>query len=617
MLTVIKNIRKFTKSFGICGPVQTTMLVGGGVVTSLLELAGLSILFPMLSIILQPDYLHTNPLMQRVSSVTGITSSAHMTMLIGAAISLVFIVKNAFQILYLNYENHILSNWRINISSKLYQAYMNTEYETFMRHSSSRMINMITSNVPFVLNNYVYKSIILLNYLLTGAVILAFVVYVNWLVAALILVTGVSLAMVYTRVYRRRMQALGQTSQEINRAQYSLLQQAFAGYKETQSHLKENIFSHKFKQNAHKLAKTDGKLFFVENLPLALVEMVIMVMLITIFQIVILSGANVTLAITQVGVIVFASLRMIPVINRTLVCMIMINSSTKPLEELMEEVTRLRFSTSALTNYSALNPAPKTEIIAPLPYTRTLEITNLSYTYPETSEQALSDVSFVAEPGQFIGITGPSGSGKSTLVNILLGFLSSFEGKFTVDGIPVTRANIRSLRQIIGFVDQNIFILDATVAENVAYGHTAENIDREQVKAALAKAQLLDMVEALPQGMDTPVGENGKLLSGGQRQRLVIARAFYRNLKILVLDEASAALDVETEHKLFTYLQTLKGELTVIMIAHRLSTLKECDHIFFMENGTFTAKGTFSQLEKNSPVFRNYLAYNQLNEPRA
>ncbi|TKW61197.1 MAG: ABC transporter ATP-binding protein [Blastochloris viridis] len=613
-LQIIQHYREFTRAFGINSVFHTCMLIGGGVITSLLELAGLSILFPLISLILQPDYMHSSSVIRTVSHITGITSPAQMTALIGVAIAVIFITKNALQIIYLSYEKAILTRWRVHITSNMYSMYMNTDYENFMRHSSSHMINLISQSVPYIVTHFIHRSLTLLNYFLTGVVIMIFILATNWIIAVMLMATGILVIKSYSLLFRKTTLELGHQSHHLAQKQFSLLQQAFTGYKETQSHLRENYFSQQFMTNAKELAKTDGKLLFIENLPLAAVELTVILLLIGMFQILILTNSNITLAATQIGIIVFASVRMIPIINRSIVSLVMINSSAQSLNKVMSEINNFPGAEEYFrkNHISSIHQKMDDAPIEPLPFHSSISLNNLSYTYPEAENPTLSNINLTIKAGEFIGISGASGGGKSTLVNILLGFLTNFKGTYKVDETKITAENIRNLRKIIGFVDQQIFMMDASIAENVAYGIAPSQIDHARVKSALQKAQAWDFVKKLPEGANTLVGENGKNLSGGQRQRIAIARAFYRDLKILVLDEASASLDVETEHKFFTYLKTLKGDLTVIMVAHRLSTLKECNRIIFMQNGQISDEGTFTSLSHSNAKFQEYIKHSNI-----
>ena len=611
MIRYLRNFVLFTNRFGINGKLQMVILVFGGLMASLLELLGLSAIFPLLNMILQPDYVETSSFVRIVSKVTGFTEHSQITMVIGFIVASLFVAKNMFQVLFLRYEFSVLTKWRIHIVSRLYHIYMNADYEIFMRRNSGRMISLITQTVPFVINNYVHKFLALINYAMTGIIILSYVIYVNWAIALVIFLCGLFVLKGYSFLSRVLTRSLGQRVQELNHSQQGLLQQSFAGYKETRTHLKEGYFANKFLDNSQKLAQTEGKLFFIQNLPPAIVEIAIMVMLIVIFEIVLLTGSSILVAAAQIGVIVLASMRMIPVINRSIASVVMINSSVAPLEELLDETKLFDVEDHVFDRKTPLEQK-ENDNVTPLPFVHHLSLEDISYTYPEADKPSLNGINLRLTPGEFVGITGPSGSGKSTLINILLGFLVKFTGNFTVDGEHITRDNIKSLRKIIGFVDQHIFMIDGSIAENVAYGIDLKDINMERVEEALQKAQLLDFVKGLPDGMMSSVGENGKLLSGGQRQRIAIARAFYRDLKILILDEASASLDVETEHNFFEFLKTLKGELSVIMIAHRLSTLKDCERIIFMDNTRIADQGTFEELYRANEKFRSYIEYSKI-----
>lgn len=604
MRNQIRIFLELTRTFDVTRKLPTMILVLGGLVLSLFELAGMSIILPMLGLMLHPENFQNNFIIRTITNFTGLTSYNDLTIFTGFLISAVFITKNLIHIVYLKYEFRVLTTWRISFITKLYDTYMHSDYEVFMNRNSSRMIHMISSIVPSVINNYLHKIISLANHFLTGLVILAFMLYVNWQIAILVMMTGVFAVFAYSKVFKKVSIKLGKKSQDLNDKQYRILQQSFAGYKETKSHLKEQFFSKVFSKNALELSKSDEKLILIESLPNSIVEIVIMLLLILIFEYIALTGSDFRNSTAEIGAIVLASIRIIPVINRSIVCLVQINSSYEHVIDLEYEINLFEIK----KNQKLLSHGVDVENVAPLSFENTITLKNINYCYPESKDLALTNINLTIKSGQFLGITGPSGSGKTTLVSILLGFLNTFEGELLVDDVPITRENIFNFRKIIGFVDQQVFLMDATIAENVAYGVEKQFINRDKVVEALQKAQLLDYVKALPDGIDTSVGENGKLISGGQRQRLAIARAFYRDIKILILDEASSSLDVETEFKIFDFLQTLRSQLTVIMIAHRLTTLKGCDEVLFIDSSRILEIGSFDELVEGCEKFKSYVS---------
>ncbi|MEM6733217.1 MAG: ATP-binding cassette domain-containing protein, partial [Myxococcota bacterium] len=236
-----------------------------------------------------------------------------------------------------------------------------------------------------------------------------------------------------------------------------------------------------------------------------------------------------------------------------------------------------------------------------------IRVSNVSVSYPEQDSDALEHVSLSIPKGAYVGFVGRTGSGKTTMVDVLLGILDPNEGQVLVDGVDI-QSNVRGWRAELGFVSQNIFLVDDTIARNVAFGVDEAAIESSRVMQALTDAQLSEFVESLPDGLETVVGENGIRLSGGQRQRLGIARALYHRPSVLVLDEATSALDNQTERHFVEALEGLQDDLTVILVAHRLSTVRSCDCLFVFERGRIVASGTYSELAEADPVFRELAA---------
>jgi ABC-type multidrug transport system fused ATPase/permease subunit len=238
----------------------------------------------------------------------------------------------------------------------------------------------------------------------------------------------------------------------------------------------------------------------------------------------------------------------------------------------------------------------------PLPFACALELDRVSFRYPDGERDVVSDVSLAVPRGSSVALVGGSGAGKTTLADLVLGLHDPTRGRILVDGVDISGAK-RRWQQNLGYVAQEIFFLDGTLAENVAFDVPAADIDRERLAVAIRQAQLDELVAQLPHGVDTQVGEHGARLSGGQRQRVGIARALYRRPSLLVLDEATAAHDNETEHRFTEAVSALHGDITVLLIAHRLSTVRHCDRIIFLKDGRVEASGTFDEVRAASHDF--------------
>jgi HlyD family secretion protein len=237
-----------------------------------------------------------------------------------------------------------------------------------------------------------------------------------------------------------------------------------------------------------------------------------------------------------------------------------------------------------------------------------IRLENIVFSYPGTREFALSGVDMEIPANRMIGLVGASGSGKSTIIDILLGLMNPDEGQLSIDGIPVGKDNKRQWQNTLGFVPQNIFLSDASIHENIAFGVAPEDIDEEGVRRAASMANLDELLEALPNGFDTCVGERGVQLSGGQRQRIGIARALYHDAEVLILDEATSALDGITEKLIMEAIHDFMGKKTIIIIAHRLATVRRCSCIYLMKEGKVIDSGSYTELSKRSEIFKRMAA---------
>ena len=283
----------------------------------------------------------------------------------------------------------------------------------------------------------------------------------------------------------------------------------------------------------------------------------------------------------MLGLFGAAAFRLLPAVNRMINNFQLINVSRPQVADIFSDLT--------------MSVPIRDTSIYRSSFQRDVNITDVSFAYAASSSEALIDVSISVARGEAVGLVGPSGSGKSTLVDILLGLLEPTSGRVLVDGDDI-HDNLRGWQDQIGYVPQSIFLTDDTLRRNVAFGLPKDKIDDEAVRSAIRSAQLEEFVASLPEGMETVVGERGVRLSGGQRQRIGIARALYNNPDVLVLDEATSSLDTETEHGVMQAVQALQGDKTVIIVAHRLSTVEYCDRLYRLENAQIVDEGTFSEV---------------------
>lgn len=606
MFALWNTYTTFLKQYDFQRNIEVIALILGGTVVSVFELLGISIVFPLMSLIIQPEKTLENPIITRIANIFGLDGVYSIAFFLISAIIGIYLVKAIFLLFYKRYELLVLARWRIKIASYIYDGFMRGKYENFMDQGSGEIINHISVLVPYVVNNFIYRLINLLQIGLTASLLCAYVFYLS--PAGIVIITSLGGVVIYSfiRFQRNSARGLGRKMAECSARQYSVLQQSIAGYKETKIYAKENFFKEVFVESAEAAAINESKLLFVQTLPQIVIELLVISMIVISFLIMLAISADTSQSATQIALLVVLGIRFVPLLNQSITAITLINSSRDAIDRLFKVHSMLE-----------IEPANKREgtILKnddPILFQEELVLENITYHYPGEIHKGIKNISISIKPGDFIGITGPSGGGKTTLIKVILGFLEELSGHYKIDNKNIGPNNIHILRHMVGLVDQQPFILTGDFIDNVAFGEPREHADRQRIEESLKKAQLWDFVQSVPEGLEFHLGENGKLLSGGQRQRVAIARALYRDIKILILDEASSALDVENEFNFFEYLSTLKGKLTVIMIAHRLSTLKSCDRILFIDNGQVSGCGGFSELYHSNPRFQKYVNYSNV-----
>ncbi|MEO1466870.1 MAG: ATP-binding cassette domain-containing protein, partial [Cyanobacteria bacterium J06633_1] len=361
----------------------------------------------------------------------------------------------------------------------------------------------------------------------------------------------------------------------------------------------EPYFAGQMNDAARKYAKNMGLASGYANLPRYIVEAVIISFLIVFAFLFVTFNQDNSQNLTSIfGIFAIASIRLLPATGNTISCISVIRYNIHSLDSLYNELKEAEELAKNADSPQLLSAAQRQE---KLDFESAIAINNLVYKYPGAASDALHQISMTINKGDSIGLIGKSGSGKTTLVDVLMGLLSPQSGDIKVDGVSVY-PQLRAWQNLIGYVPQSIFLIDDTLEKNIAFGIDDHLIDRERLQNALVAAQLNEVVERLPMGLNTVVGERGVLLSGGQRQRVGIARALYHEKEILVFDEATAALDNETESLITDATKALSGSKTIIIIAHRLSTIEHCDRIYQLENGQVIRSGNYQEVVLDQPV---------------
>ncbi|MFK8067573.1 MAG: ABC transporter ATP-binding protein [Gammaproteobacteria bacterium] len=483
----------------------------------------------------------------------------------------VFAAKNLFLALFLTFRNSLAANTQAFLCRRLLKNYLQADYQFHLQRNSSELIRNITESVEPVCNLGFNGLVTLSNYIFIACAITSMLVILSPTTGLLILLLAGLLVSIIYLISRAYLNKQSEKTEKAKKDRLQTLTQLFGSFRELIISGKQTFWIKRFMNhqneyvhsNSHALSATYAASLLMETL------------LIT--ALMIMAGLFLSASQTQsellfpvLGTYAYAAARLIPLASGISLHLGMVQYAQKPMTNVIDHLEL----PPRLSGETKINRSNK----------RQIKVSNLSFKYPAKQYAVLKNINFTVESGESVGIVGPSGSGKSTLMLLLLGILNHEEGEIRVCDHKLQEVS-KSWQALIGYVPQEIYLLDDSIRANIAFGIAGKNINEKRLAEVVKQAHLDEVINSLDQGLQTIVGEHGMQLSGGQRQRLAIARALYNQPDFLFLDEATAALDVETEEVITRTLQELHGKLTILIIAHRESTLKHCDRILSLENG--------------------------------
>lgn len=562
---------------------------------ALLDMIGVASILPFMAVLTNPELIETNSILNFIfqsSSIFGVENKNQFVFLLGLVVFVLLIVSLAFKALT-NYAQTLFITMReYSIGKRLVEGYLNQPYSWFLNRNSADLGKSILSEVGMVIGMGIQPMITLIAH---GAVVVALITLLIINDPLLTLISGVALGGAYALIYiftRNYLKKIGQERLEANEARFTILSEAFGASKEIKLGRLENIYVNRFDNPAKTFAKHQASVKIISQLPRFALEAVafggmLLLSLYFMFQ----SGAFIN-AIPVIALYAFAGYRLMPALQNIYVAF-----------------TQLRFAGPALDtlhkDLKNLNSVKSIELKDSVKFDNSISLDQIYYHYPNSSNHVLKNIKLNIPARSKVGIVGSTGSGKTTTVDIILGLLQANRGSLKVDEKIINSSNIRSWQSCIGYVPQQIYLADDTIEANIAFGISKKNINQQQIENVAKIASLHEFVSnELPDKYQTIIGERGVRLSGGQRQRIGIARALYQSPKLLIFDEATSALDNVTEQVVMKALNNLDKNITVILIAHRLSTVQKCDTIFLIENGEVKAKGSFNELLKSNLQFR-------------
>ncbi|HEX2898545.1 MAG TPA: ABC transporter ATP-binding protein [Bacteroidia bacterium] len=523
----------------------------------------------------KPNILH------RIYKGMGFKSYESYMLFLAVCVLLVFILKNSITLFVGYMQSRFAYDVATSLARRQYMKYYNRGYTYFKETNSADIVNNII-NIPIFYVGGVLLSLI--NFLTESAVLLLIIVGIAVvdikLFGALLIVLVPSGLAIYG-LTKNRLYAIGQEQLRLGAITFSRINQAIFGFVDVRLTNKENYFLRAYEKEQVSLNETFKVKHVIAMVPSRALEVIAVLGILVIFGYAFFLGQGSGTIFEFVAIFAAAAFRVLPSMNRSLAALMGIKSQMFSLEVLEE---------------GELPTKMEKMDVRPMEYAHSIEFKDVSFSFTGAETKALNGVNFTVKKGEKIGIVGESGSGKTTLMNILLRFLREDEGGIYIDGKKLEYEDIASWRAKVGYVQQQVFLIDASLKQNVAFGEDPEEIDEERLKMALEQASLIEFVHSLPHGWDTQVGEMGARLSGGQRQRIGIARALYYQSSVLVFDEATSALDTETENLITESIQALQRDKTVFVIAHRLTTLRNCDRILEFKHGKLVAVWSYADL---------------------
>ena len=575
---------------------SASALMGMILVMAFLDMLGVASILPFIAVLSNPELVQTNAVLNTAFTTTrhiGIDTPEQFLFALGVLVFVLLVTSLAFKALTTYAQTRFALMREYSIGKRLVEGYLHQPYSWFLDRHSADLGKSILSEVQQVIDHGIFP---LMNLMAQSIVALALLILLIIVDPLLALSVGVVLGLAYVGIFAVMsgwLKRLGQARIDANEERFVALSEAFGAAKEVKVGGLEHAYIQRFTKPAKIYAKGNATAKVIGQLPRFAMEAIAFGgMLLVILYLMAKSGSFAS-AMPVIALYAFAGYRLLP-----------------GLQQIYGALTQLRFVGPSLDalhqNLGSLQVAdPQHDQIKRLPFNQAIVLNQVSYRYPNASRPALKGMDLTIPAYSKVGFVGATGSGKTTTVDVILGLLEPQEGSLSVDGQSITAANYRRWQRAIGYVPQHIYLADDSVTANIAFGVNAEDIDHKSIERAAKIAHLHEFVSNdLPDGYATSIGEHGVRLSGGQRQRIGIARALYHKPQVLIMDEATSALDNLTEQAVMQAVNNLGHDITIILIAHRLSTVRQCDRIYLLEQGQVKAQGTFEELTQANKQFR-------------
>lgn len=569
------------------------------IVMAFVDMLGVASILPFLAVVSDPEQIRQNGYLSALHAWLGGPDDRTFLIILGVGVLAMLVLSLAIKITTLYANARFIQMRNYSISGRLLAGYLRQPYAWFLNQHSAQLNRTVLQEVPTLISRALIPAMRLIAQSLTVIFLLVLLFVINPAVAlgASVIFIG-TYAMIFWG-FRNKLRKLGEIRLETNHERSKIADEVFGAVKEVKLLSLEERYLARFQAPSRRMAGSESSMQLIGEMPRYLLESVAFGGIVLLILVLLVEGGStVNEVLPTLGIFAFAALRIFPAVQLMYLSLTTLRATTATLDSVHRDYM------AVVEPENAVRSTPRA-VALPLRLTDRLEMHDVVYHYPLAERPVLAGLSIKVRAKTTVGIVGGTGAGKTTAVDVLLGLLIPQSGKLTVDGKTITQVNLRNWQSTVGYVPQQIFLIDDSVSANIAFGIRQEDRDHGAIETAARVANLHDFVLSdLPEGYNTRVGERGVRLSGGQRQRIGIARALYHNPDVLILDEATSALDNLTERAVMEAVHALGHQKTIIMIAHRLSTVQNCDRIYLLEQGQVSAAGTYDELVAQNETFR-------------
>ena len=565
-------------------------------IASILEVIGVFSILPFMQVVSDPAYIESNSWLRWIRSTMEFSSDRQLMIWMGIGVLVIYAITAVINVLNRWFVSRTVWGIAHYICMRFIRHYTRVPFEFFLKMNSADLVKKVISDIHSLVSGVLMAGCNFVSSFFKAVLILSILLYLNPQLAlmAFLVFGGAYLALHLAR--HRYLDRLGKDRLETLSIRIKSFTETLAGIRTLRVGGGAELFIKRFERASHRFSNIQPKFLLTNLVPKHVIELLAFGGIVAIVLFVLVNGDSLLGIIPTLSVFAVATYKLLPAFNAAFSAAASISHNLPVIDEIYDDMKN---------QFGLLPPTEQYCTVEPMSFAKQIKLANVTYRYDDEAPLVLNGIELAIHKGTFNALVGSTGCGKSTLIDVVAGLLFPETGSLTIDGVAITRENVFSWQKLIAYVPQEIFLCDNTIAANIALGVPGDKIDHQQVRRAAEMAQAINFIEQdTPDGFDTIIGERGVRLSGGQRQRLGIARAFYKKPSVLLLDEATSALDNVTEEALMNVIENQLDDVTVIMIAHRLSTVKFCDTVYYLENGAVVDYGNFDQLTISCESFR-------------